>query len=84
MMESASLLACAGALPPLPFGLASVDMIGDGKLGLCESNADESQPMMFDTKINAMWSECGWKDAGMTNFVDAVVHNAEVRNGRKL
>lgn len=84
MMESASLLALAGALPPLPFGLTSVDMIGDEKPGCGEINAYESQSMMLDTKMNAVWSERSRRGAGVTNVVNAVVHNAEVRNGRKL
>ena len=52
-MESAS-LAFMGALPPLPFGLASVDMVGDEETEFCESNAHESQRMMFDAKISAV------------------------------
>lgn len=54
-MSSAWLWAFAGALPPLPFGLASVDMLADEKSGVCGSDAcDESQPMILDTTANAM------------------------------
>ncbi len=77
-MESASLLAFAGALPPLPFGPASVDMIADEKSVFCKSNAYESQPMIVDAKINAMLSEWSRRDAN--ELVDAPMGRCKQRD----
>ena len=86
-MESASLLAFTGALPPLPLGLASVDMTADEKSEFCRSTTYEGQRMMFDAKVHTLWSEWSeWsrRDAGMVYLVDAVVQISEVRKGRKV
>ena len=51
MMESASLVPSAGAI------------VADEKSGFSESNAYESQPMMFDAKIDAIRSVQTTRDA---------------------